>query len=77
MALSSDGGAVAAGGYAEPAGKGYEHPIRLWDVRTTKELATLRGEGSFLRGLAFAPDGKTMASGGDDMIIRLWKLESE
>ncbi len=46
--------------------------IKLWRVETGQELKTLAGNI-----VAFAPDGKTLASAGDeDNDIRLWNVET-
>ena len=37
--------------------------MKLWDVRTRKELATLKGHTGDVYSVAFAPDGKTLATG--------------
>ncbi|MFL5244861.1 MAG: WD40 repeat domain-containing protein [Gemmataceae bacterium] len=36
------------------------------------ERTTLRGNEGAVRALAYAPDGKVLASGGDDRFVRLW-----
>ena len=39
-----------------------------------KEIASLTGHSAGVRGLAFSPDGKTLASGAGDHTIRLWDV---
>jgi WD40 repeat protein len=74
VAFSPDGKVLASGEGdpfgGGPAGRG--GAIRLWDAATGQERATLAGHALAVRGLAFAPDGKTLASGGDDRAVRLW-----
>jgi WD40 repeat protein len=53
-----------------------DHRIKLWDVATDKEQATLKGHTEW-RGViavAFNPDGKTLASGNQDGTIELWDV---
>src|SRR5262249_40138915 len=37
--------------------------VRVWDVKTGRELRTLAGSSGPVRGLAFSPDGKRLAGG--------------
>ena len=49
--------------------------MKLWDVTTRKELATLKGPGYEVPSpLAFAPDGKTLATGSEDRTAKLWDI---
>ncbi len=50
--------------------------IKLWEVATGKELATLNGHTDLVWSLAFSPDGKTLASGSWDNTIKLWDVAS-
>src|SRR5947209_7575009 len=39
-----------------------DYTIKLWDVKTGKETATLTGHGNVVSSVAFSPDGETIAS---------------
>ena len=43
--------------------------IKLWNLATRKERATLRGHEKGVTSLAFSADGKTLASAGIDRMI--------
>jgi WD40 repeat protein len=47
--------------------------IRLWDSATGQELLILEGHKLQINGLAFAPDGSTLASCSHDGEVRLWR----
>jgi WD40 repeat protein len=72
VAFSPDGQTVMAGGK--------DGKVRLWDVRTGKLIATLKGAGlgwfgaSEIYSIAFSPDGKTLAAASQDQTVRLWKM---
>jgi WD40 repeat protein len=65
VAFSPDGKTLAL------AGKG---KVKLWDVGSRKELATLEGHAGNVYCVAFSPDGKLLASGGGDHTVRLWHM---
>ncbi len=53
-----------------------DRSIRLWDVRTGKQLARfLAGHRDWIRTVAFHPSGTQLCSGGDDGALRLWDLQ--
>jgi WD40 repeat protein len=48
----------------------------LWDVRTQKPLAELKGHEDAVNAVCFSPDGKVLASGSADTTILVWKVET-
>jgi len=46
--------------------------VRIWNPGTGTTLRFLTGHTGPVRALAYAPDGKTLATGGDDDTVRIW-----
>ena len=67
VAFSPDGEKLAAAG-----GDG---KLRIYEARTAKLLATLKGHAAGVDCVAFSPDGKTLASGSFDKTIILWDAD--
>jgi WD40 repeat protein len=53
-------------------GHNSQEEIHVFDPAAAKPLRTLRGHVNSITCLAFAPDGKTLASGGAEGVVRLW-----
>src|SRR5262249_5251755 len=70
VAFSPDGKsfAVATG---EP-----DRRIRVWDVSSEKEAASIQGYRGEVRSLAFSPDGTRLITGMRDTSVLVWGLKS-
>lgn len=53
-----------------------DNSVRVWDVKTGKELFFSLEHNGEVHSVAFSTDGATLASGGADGKIRLWDVES-
>ena len=67
IAFSSDGSMIAVGGCFQD--------VRIWETGTNKPLHRLSGRAGWALAVAFAPDGKTLASTNwKDGTLSLWDL---
>ncbi len=66
VAYSPDGKCLASGSR--------DKTIKLWDVTTGNERATLKGHTGPVLSVNYSPDGRTLASVSLDKTIRLWEF---
>ncbi len=65
VAISPDGTTVASSGTGE---------IHIWELKTGKGKTIATKSPYLIRGLVFLKDGKSIATGGDDKIVRIFSL---
>ncbi len=69
VVFSPDGRTLASGGLGD-------HTIKLWEVKSGKELRTLTGHADEIRNLAFSADGMTLASKSLGDTVKVWNTAS-
>lgn len=80
LAFSRDGKVLAGGtsstiGFVRPEEASTDsNPIVLWRLSDGQELLSLPGHKFGVLSLAFYGDGQTLASGGSDGFLRVWRL---
>jgi RNA polymerase sigma factor (sigma-70 family) len=74
----SGSGRILAVGQGEPApsivGEGKAPRLSLWETFSGEEIRQIAAPQGSVSALAFAPDGRTLASGGGNSTILLWDL---
>ena len=69
MSFSPDGKTLASASS--------DKTIKLWNIKTKKEIFSFLGHNNAVNSVSFSPDGKILASGSDDNTIKLWNIETK
>jgi WD40 repeat protein len=73
LAFSPDGRFVASAGVTVFGGDSTEpDPIRIWNVKTKKQVSTLSGHRADATSVDFSPNGNLLASGHGNGDVWLW-----
>jgi WD40 repeat protein len=48
--------------------------VKLWSVKSQKEVTTLLGHGDYVLSVEFSLDGNYLASGSRDKTVKLWSM---
>ena len=74
LAFSPDGSRIAAAGGSLDAQSVVTSVIRLWDLASGENTATLRAHTGAVNSIAFSPDGTRLASVSYDATLRVWRF---
>lgn len=74
IALGGGGVYLASGG--EKAGPGYRGEVLVWSPSTGRLIWNHDGHASQVNAVAISPNGRQLASGSNDMAIRLWDVRT-
>jgi WD40 repeat protein len=55
---------------------GYDGQLIWWNPTTREQVRKIKGHEKWIRDVKSSPDGRLIASVGDDMVCRLWAAES-
>ena len=69
VSFSPDGATLASGSV--------DSTVKLWDVATKTEVATLQGHRDEVTSVSFSPDGTLLASGSRDNTVKLWDVATQ
>ncbi len=58
------------------ASASWDNTIKLWDVKSGREIRTLERHTDGVNSVSFSPNGKILASASWDNTIKLWNIES-
>ena len=53
---------------------GQDGAMRLWDIVTIETVATIRIPKKRILSIDFSPDGRLLATGSSDGLIRVWNI---
>jgi WD40 repeat protein len=75
LAFSPDCRTLAlAGGPVGETGSGAPRFVTLRDLSNERDLFTLEGHRTGIEVMAFSPDGRLLATGGADGVLKLWEV---